>query len=100
MQNEIAPLRGVPLKREPSKAIKGELVDDVAETMARHAEAQCRLNASFSESSQRVERAFDDVKYLSRALVECMEIRTLKRRQAFVLSVFDQLNSREDNKGG
>lgn len=72
--------------------VEGELVDEDAETLALHGAAMRRLNEAFASSDQRITRMREDGRTLSRALIECMEIRTLKARREFVLSVFQKLN--------
>lgn len=76
------------------RSVAGEVVDECKDGRARHARAMLALDEASARAKIRTGKVYDDVRILARALAECVEIRNYKKRQEFVLAVFEKISPR------
>mgnify|MGYP003375544805 CR=1 FL=1 len=76
----------------PVRRVGDEIIDG-AEYLMREVEfAQANLDGAAHRASSSSRKTFADLKTLSRALLECAEIRSYEARLEFVFNVFQKLN--------
>jgi hypothetical protein len=81
----------------PVRRVSDEIIDGT-EYLRREVEfAQAKLDAAAQRASASGRKTFADLKTLSRALVECAEIRSYEARLEFVFTVFQKLNKETPN---